>query len=536
MITLLAQRMRRDARQLALWIGGTALLAAMGNIAVADTFGTEEARVGLLVAAIGNPVILLFRGLPSGAEQDQVVVFLILPVLMFLAALMSTFLAVRHTRAEEEQGRSELVSATPASRTAPLTATILHGVLADLVVALLVSLAFLASGLGADGSFLAGFAVGGVGVAFLGVGLVAGQIMRTSRGANALAVWTVTALFLVCGLGNALGTPSDDLQRMESSWLTWLSPFGWAENTRAFDENTWWLLLPLFGLGLVLAGTAVALQSVRDLGEGFVATRGGRSTAGRLLSSPTGLVWRLTRGGVLGWSIGGLLLGILATSLSGVIDEFNQDNEAIRDMIAQMSGGADTASATVAVFFSMLGILAACCAVQIACHARQEEAHGTAEPVLSTPVARVRWLADYVVVAAVGILLVVAGAVVGGVIGMVAQGDGTDLLVDVLVMGTGQAAAAAVFLAATAVVFVLAPRLTIPLAWTLVMLGLIFGLFGPLFGFPEWVVDLSPIAQAPTVSAGEVDLRGLWGLLTVTVVGIGTALTLMRRREVVATS
>ncbi|GAA3639199.1 multidrug efflux ABC transporter permease [Microbacterium awajiense] len=536
MITLLRQRLRRDWRQLALWIAGTALLAAMGNVAVADSFGTQEARVGLLAAAIGNPVILLFRGLPSGADQDQVVIFLILPVLMFLAALMSTFLAVRHTRAEEEQGRAELVSATPASRTSPLVATILHGVLADVVLAVLVSLAFIASGLDAGGSFLAGLAVGGVGVAFLGVALVAGQIMRTSRGANGLSVWTVTALFLVCGLGNALGTPSDDLQRMESSWLTWLSPFGWAENSRAFDEDNWALLLPLFGLGAVLAGVAVALQSVRDLGEGFVAARRGRATAGWVLTSPTGLVWRLTRGGILGWTIGGLLVGVLATSLSGVIDEFTEENQAIRDLIAQMTGGADTASATVAVFFTMLGVLAACCAVQIACHARQEEAHGTAEPVLSSPISRVRWLADYVIVAALGIVLVITGAVVGAAVGIASLGDDSGLMGDVLVMGAGQAAAAAVFLAITALVFVLAPRLTIALAWSLVMVGLILGLFGPLFGFPQWLVDLSPVAQAPTVLGGEVELRGLGWLLAVSVLGVGASLVLMRRRELVATS
>lgn len=536
MITLLRQRLRRDGRQLALWIAGSALLAAMGNIAVSDSFATQEARAGLLAAAIGNPVILLFRGLPSGADQDQVVIFLILPVLMFLAALMSTFLAVRHTRLDEEQGRAELVAATPASRTAPLVATAIHGFAADVVLAVLVSLAFIASGLDAGGSFLAGFAVGGVGVAFLGVGLLAGQVMRTSRGANSLSVWTVTALFLVCGFGNAIGTPSDDLQKMESSWLTWLSPFGWAENTRAFDEDVWWLLLPLVGLGVALAAVSLWLQSVRDLGEGFVATRLGRPSAGALLGSPIGLVWRLTRGGILGWTFGGLLIGVLATSLSGVIDEFSEDNQAIRDMIAQMTGGGDTAQATVAVFFTMLGVLAACCAVQVACHARQEEAHGTAEPVLSSPVSRIRWLADYLVIALIGIVLVTGAAVAGAGIGVAGQDGAADTVADALVMAAGQAVAAAVFLAVTALVFVLAPRLTIPLAWSLVMLGLVFGLFGPLFGFPDWLVDLSPVAQAPTVAGDEVELRGLWWLLAITVAGSAGALALMRRRELVATS
>ena len=44
----------------------------------------------------------------------------------------------------------------------------------------------------------------------------------------------VRAFLAQRGIGNALGTPSSDLTRMHSSWLTRLSPFGWAENVRAF--------------------------------------------------------------------------------------------------------------------------------------------------------------------------------------------------------------------------------------------------------------------------------------------------------------
>jgi len=80
-------------------------------------------------------------------------------------------------------------------------------------------------------------------------------------------------------------------------------------------------------------------------------------------------------------------------------------------------------------------------------------------------------------------------------------------------------------------VFVLAPRLTIPLGWTLVVIGLMLGLFGPLFGFPDALVHASPFASAPTVSSDGVDLRGFWWILAALVVGGGAALTLMRRRE-----
>ena len=104
--------------------------------------------------------------------------------------------------------------------------------------------------------------------------------MRTSRGANSLAVWVLLLTFLIGGLGNALGTPRADLQRIESSWLTWLSPFGWGENSRPFADDNVWPLLLCVAFGLVLAAIAAfALQASRDLGESLVPERRGRADA-----------------------------------------------------------------------------------------------------------------------------------------------------------------------------------------------------------------------------------------------------------------
>lgn len=528
---LLRQRLRRDAVQLVLWTVGTALLAFLAFVGVSESYGTEQDRTALLAAALANPVILLFRGLPSGTGEGAFMVFLIFPWLAILAAFMSTFLAVRHTRMDEEAGRTELVAATPAGRLLPVGATAVEGVIANAVLGALVALAYLAVGLPLDGSVLVGAAVGAVGVTFLGVGLLAAQLMRTSRGANSLAVWVTVGTFVIAGLGNAVGTPSDDLTRMRSSWLTWLSPFGWAENTRAFDEGLWWPVVACAGVGLALALGSLALASLRDVGESFIAERHGRAHAPASLGSPLGLVWRLTRGAVLGWAVGGLLTGVLATSLASIVEDVGASNPSVEQILAQIAGGGDVQQATVTVFFTMLGILAACCAVQIVCRARQEEAHGTAEPVLAAPVARVRWLAGYLVVALLAIVLVVAAAVGGAALGIAAQGGEWDLMQDVLVTGGGQAVAASVFLGLTALVFVVAPRLTIALGWTLVLLAMMLGLFGPLFGFPEWLTSLSPVAVAPKVEGDEVDLAGLGWLVLATAAGAALSLALMRRRE-----
>ncbi|UJP10053.1 polyketide antibiotic transporter [Microbacterium sp. KUDC0406] len=531
MITLLKQRLRRDWLQLLLWILATVLMAAAGFAGVTQSYSTHADRVDVLAAVMANPVIMMFRGLPSGASEGAFLSFEILPWLTMLAALMSTFLAVRHTRGDEEAGRSELVAATPAGRFRPTVATLILGLAANLVLGLLVAASLIGSGVDAEGSWLTGAVTATTGIAFLGIGLMAAQLMRTSRGANALTVWILVATFLVNGIGNVAGTPSDDLTSIESAWPVWLSPFGWAEQARPYDANDWWPALFGLAFGLVLAAVAIALQSVRDMGEGFVPARVGRRYARGTLASPHALVWRLTYSGIIGWAVGGALLGILATTLSGLAGEISGSNPAVEDILNKIAQAGSIDETLITVFFTMLGVLAACAAVQIVVRARQEEAHGTAENVLAQPVGRVRWLADYVLVATVAVLIIAGAAMGAAYLGLVANEGEAELFRVVTVVGLGQALAACVFILIAAVLFVLIPRATIPLAWAAVLLATVFGMFGPLFGLPEWTTRFSPFAVSPIVANGDVDLRGLWWLVLAVVVGAVASLSLMRRRE-----
>lgn len=528
---LVAERLRRDWLQLTLWIAGTVALAFAGFAGVAETYGTEQDRVGILAAVMADPVILLFRGLPSGTDSSAFVVFLLFPWLAIMAALMSTFLAVRHTRGDEEAGRLELVVATPAGRWLPTLATLAHGGLANALLGILVALSFLAGGAAAEGSWLVGTATAAVGLVFLGLGMLSAQLMRTSRGANSLTVWVLLGTFVLAGIGNALGTPSDDLTRLESSWPTWVSPFGWAENTRAFDENLWWPTLPCLGAFVVLAVGAFALQGVRDVGESIVAERPGRASARAGFSSTTALVVRLSMPSTIGWMAGALITGALSTTLGGVVDQIGGENPAVADVLTRLVAEGDLRQAVVVVFFTMAGLLAACAAVQTVARARQEEARGTAEAVLATPVRRVRWLVDFVIVGFVAIVLTCAAALGGAALGALGGENAGELIRAAAVAAAGQAAAATVFLVLTALVFTIAPRLTIPLGWTLVVVAIVLGLFGPLLGFPETVTNLSPFAVAPGPDGDAVDVRGLWWLLLTIGAGGAASIALMRRRE-----
>lgn len=528
------QRLRRDWLQLTLWIGSAALLAFASYAGVADSFGTERDRQTLLVAAIANPVILLFRGLPSGADEGAFIAFLIVPFLCMLAAFMSSFLAVRHTRMDEETGRAELVGGTPAGRMLSTIVTVAHGLIANVAFTVLVAVALISAGLAAPGSFVVGSAAGVVGVFFLGFGLVAAQFLRTSRGANTVSVTVLLATYLLAGIGNALGTPSEDLQRMESSWLTWLSPFGWAENSRAFSDDNLWPLVLCKLVGITLAIGALALQSLRDVGSSFIAERTGRVAAHPALRSTTSLIWRLAAGSIIGWAIGGALSGLLSTTLASVVEDVGADNPALEAIIRQIAQEGSIEQGVLTTFFVMIGLLAACAGVQTITRARQEETHGTAEIVLAAPIDRVRWLADFVLVGFAAIVITLAAGLAGASVGIAADGGDPDLYRSAVTVALGQVAAASVFLTATALVFVLAPRATIAVGWSLVVLAAILGLFGPIFGLPEQVTWLSPVAAAPVPVGDGLEVRGLWWLLGAIVVATVAALGLTRRRELAA--
>jgi len=532
-IVLLQQRFRRDRLQLALWVVGTALLAYAAVSAVFDTFGDESDRREILGLAIATRTILVFRGTPNGVDDGAFAFFLLFAWLALMGGLMSTFLAVRHTRMEEEQGRAEYVASTPAGRISPTTATVVHGVLANVALGLFVALAFIGAGLDVNGSFVAGAAMTASGVAFLAFGLFAAQLFRTSRGANSISVAVVLAAYLLRGVGDAAGTPSDDLLHVTPAWPSWLSPIGYGQFTGAFVENDLTPLLVPLGFAAVVIAFVYLLQSVRDQGASLLPGRAGRATAGPVLSSSFGLAWRLNLSILLSWTAGGIATGLLATSLSSVVGDVAGSNPQVIEILRRAIGDdGSIEQAFVATFYGVVGILAACCAVQVGIRARQEEAHGTAELVLSTRVPRVRWLLEYWIVGVIVIVVVLAAAGIAGVLGAGRADDPETLIPNVLEAAAAQLPACLVFLGVTLLVFAFLPRATIPLGWTIVGVAAILGTFGPILQLPDWLNNLSPFAHSPVPSGSDTDWSGGLWMLAIGLAAGAAAVLAMRRREI----
>jgi ABC-2 type transport system permease protein len=188
-----------------------------------------------------------------------------------LVAVLAILIVVRHTRAEEEAGRLELLGATVVGRYAPVTAALLVALGSNLVLGLLTTLGLLGAGLPAAGSVAFGLGWAGVGIAFAAIAAVAAQLISGARAAIGIAVATLGLAYLLRAVGDTAGADGP-------SWLSWLSPIGWGQQIRPYAGERWWVLLLLAGFAVLVASGAYALVARRDLGAGLLPGRGRRAT------------------------------------------------------------------------------------------------------------------------------------------------------------------------------------------------------------------------------------------------------------------
>lgn len=536
--TLLRFRLRRDRWQLTVWGVVHFLLAYMVVSAVNTTYGTAVERANTVKVMMVTPAILLFRGTPQGTSAGDFMALLGLTFIALIVAFQSTFLVVRHTRAEEALGQTETIVSTAAGRMAPSYAVIALGVIANVIATVALTIGCLVGGLPAGGSWLFGAGCGMVGLSFVGVAFLLAQLFPASRSANGWAAAIAVLAYVVRGIGDAAGTAHLSTLTLTPAWPIWLSPIGWAQRTLPWSDHSraWPLLLGLATF-VVLTGLALVVQDRRDVGAGIFAERKGRATASAWLGGAVGLALRLQRGALIAWIAAVLAGALLLGSLSGaMIDQLQTAGTGVTNALNEIGGGSGgsggaggsmlQAFANIGAIFS--GLLASAICVQGAMRLRQEEAASGLDNVLAGATGRARWLLSFVVVTAVGaaVSLVLGGLVAGAVAGDKGGGFGTWFGAIVW-----ELPAVLVFLGIVTFVFAIWPGGTIGIGWAIFGLGAIFGLFGPLFGLPQWARNLAPFAHTPAVALPDPSYAGGWVMALIAVALVAASVYLFRMRD-----
>ena len=518
--TLVRFALRRDRLRLPLWVALGAGLVASQSASSQTLYSAPGALEGYRASVGSNAAAIAFSGPPVGLDTvPGTVAFEISASVMVAAALMAMFTTARHTRADEEAGRTELVRSAHVGRHAPMAAAVIVASLACVATGLAIGLVGTATGLPGRGSFLLGAAVGACGLVFAGITAVAAQLTESTRSTYGL----VGAVF---GLSFVLRAVGD----INGSWLSWVSPIGWAQAVHPFSGDRPLPLVLCLVATVALLAAAVQLLDHRDLGAGLLPARPGEPVAGRLLASPLGLALRLHRAALVAWTVSLALLGAVYGSVGDAVESLFADNVAAQAFFPEASS-AGLVEAYFATIFAFQALLAAAYGVSAVLRARTEEATGRAEPVLATATSRGAWLGSHVAIALLGSALLVAAS--GGCTALVRALSVGDLgsFGRLFAASLAYVPAVWVVVGVTAALVGALPHAATGLAWGVLAYVVLVTMLADALNLPAWMDDLSPFSWTPLAPIEPWTTAAAVGLVAVVVGLLALGFGAFRRRD-----
>lgn len=409
-------------------------------------------------------------------------------------------LAVRHTRAIEDTGQLEILTAGRIGRPASLAAGATVVALSALLTAVLSTALLLALGYPARGSVLYAFTLALLLLTFAGIGLVAGQLAQTAPQAYGLGF----AVFLVTYLLRAVL----DVRRRSG---TWSNPESWLAEVRPFsDQLVFWPWIAYLTTIVILTALAVWIAGRRDLGAGVITPRPGPKRAPAWASSPAGLLLRLTRGSALAWLIGSgvfaLAFGLLGNDMAEVMTR------------AQHQTTSTAVDTLIALLVQINALFAGALGIQSVTAWAREERSGRLGWMLSAPVdRRWSWLSAAGVALGWPLITLIWTGILTGLGLRIGLGESSAL-------GQGLSSTLA-YLPAVLFITVLAMLLcsitpaAAPLGWILVVWELVVAFLGDPLDLSQGLRNISPLewsGQPPLENWAQ-----LPALATVVAAGLG---------------
>ncbi len=484
---VLVRHFLRRNRWVALWFTfGLVMLYWSQAVSIDSLYSTQEAFDQAAAAMANNAAFIAMAG-PARALNTTggQVAWQATAFGAITAGLVSMFVIGRHTRAEEESGREELLRGAPLDRRATMRAALLVALLLNALAGAAVSAGLIAYGLAVPGSLIMGVGAMLSGWFFTGMALLAVQLTASTR-----AAYGITSA--VIGVSYALRAAGD----VTGNGLSWLSPIGWYQAMWGFSGDRWWPALLLLAGTVALVVGAFAVFERRDFAAGVIATRPGPSRAYDRLASPLGLAWHLQRPSAIGWLVGMLALGFTFGTFGDDVSIFG-DSELTDIWAPDPDALVDSFYGTMAL---LVALIAGAFTVSSALRPRGEEDDGRVEPLLATALPKRSWLLGHLTVTVAGSVVLLAVAGFGMGVGYAAfVGDASALWRFPLVV-LASLPGILMFAAVAYLLYGYAMRLA-SLAWLLLVFCVVVLLFGELLQVPRWVLEISPFTHFALVPA-----------------------------------
>lgn len=509
--------LRRDRIVLPVSVFALAVWILLYPIQYEIYYPTQADINAYATATAGNAALEAFLGPGRAIDTfDGLTAWEMGPVFSILASLFAMFMVIRHTRSEEEDGRTELVLSSPVGRLSELAAALVITGGALLLQAVLWWIGLVAFGLDPIGTAAQVLAIIGCAFVFMALTAVVIQVVSHARAARGVVGLLIGGFYVIRAVGD-----------LGDNFLSWVSPIGWSIATQPYANPRWWVLLLPLVTTITLTWLGFLLLSRRDLGAGYLRPRPGPSTLRSHLPAPMAFAWRIQRGALRGWLFGlgaaALLYGTLGKEVEALLESSPQFAEAL------FAGGEITDSyfATMLEFYA---IVASGFVIGSALRPSTEEKAGRAELVLATGVGKVRWALSHVLLSVFGalLLMVVCGALSG--VGFGLAGGGFDRLADLVAAGPVFVPAALVLGGIAVLSFGISPRASF-LPWSALGLCALVLTLQSLSAISEQLVDLSPFSHLPLVPAQPIEIWPIAWLTAIAAALATAGLGLWHRRD-----
>jgi ABC-2 type transport system permease protein len=505
-----------------------------------EVIGDEEQRDGLLQTITDPSMIALMGPLYDSETTGGLYAFMMLLWTMIAVGLMNIFLIVRHTRADEERGRAEVIRSLPAGRLATLNAAMLTAVIVNSALALFTGLGMGVMGvesMNMGGCMLYGVLLGVYGLFCAAVTAVFCQLCVSSRGAVGFSGAVLAFFYIIRGIGDM---PNDD-GVMEMEALSYLSPMGILQRSEVFAGNYWWPVFTVLLITAAVTALAFALNRVRDLEQGFIPAKPGRGEAKKSLATPFGLSWRLLRNPMIAWTAGIFLLGYSYGMILGTVTEFIEGNdfygELMIDIPEELLAGfspedmenmqAKSYAATINIMIMICSVIPVFIAVL---KLRGEEKDGRLEHVLACSVSRVHYLAAYTGIGFAASIAVPFMSALGFYLSGVSVME-NPLPFDFFLKNSMVYLPALWVMLGLAVLLVgLVPKAA-PVCWAYMGWSLFTLFFGRVIGLPEWASNTTPFGHIPLLIVEDVNWPTLAALTLIAAVLIALGFLFYRKRD-----
>ncbi len=515
---------RRDRIRFPIWLIALSFTTILTATAFTGLYKSELERQAI-AETMKNPAMTAMVGPGYGLDYYTEGPMMAHQMLLFTAivvAIMSILLVTRHTRADEEEGRLELIRSLPVGHLSSLSATLIVLIAMNSLLAVIIGVGLYSlqiESMDLEGSLLYGAVLGTTGIFFSSITALFAQLSSNVRG-------TIGFSFAVLGISYLLRAIGD----VSNETISWFSPLGWGLKTEVYVNNYWWPIGLTISFSLVLIIVAYYLNTIRDLDAGFISSRPGRKYASRLLQSPVGLALRIQRTSIITWAIGMFILGVSYGSVFGDLDLFFSNNEMISQMLTPVKGLTLTEQ-FVSMLMSVIAMICTVPALMILLKLKGEEKRNRTENLLTHAVSRFHLLRGYLLLS---ILLGFA-------------------MVCLATLGLWAAAASVMHEPIAFSLLFKAATVYLPAIWTMTGLAaLVIGVIpkfsefvwlylgysffvvylGNLLQFPEWMENLSPYSHVPQLPVEEINYGSITLLTSIAVVFTISGFIGYRRRDI----